>query len=195
MSDLILSAEHYFFACVGSMQELLNSIDDALPKRLLPEVKSDESVMSEMEGKKMRGEGSCQGRLGNAQSAYLSIGTNAESSDDTILGTSSGLIPDTLLQRLEWEHDAEQRHLSPLISGLHQRIHHLKGAIAALGGGIDGQGRVVDVPLAVLDQDIDLLSKENVRLGDILLAKYSEAEMIAGKIEEEIMTAAIPNSL
>lgn len=99
------------------------------------------------------------------------------------------LLPETLQQRLEWEAGSEQQRLDPYLRAVKQRMGQLKQAIVLLGGGATQGGRVVDVPVAVLDRDIELLSMENTRLGDLFLQRYGEAEVLAQRVEQRIMSA------
>lgn len=204
MSELISSAESHLFSCVGTMQEILNAIDDALPKSipLFAEGEREGGVeyKAEIAGARATESTRSPAKLDEMNKRYPSSGTDgkAEHKDEGDANTTLypfDQMPDTLVQRLEWEQEVEERRLSPLIILLKRQMGQLKTAIAALGGGIDGQGRVVDVPVSVLDQDIELLSKENVRLGDLFLAKYDKAEALVRKMEEKIMTAGIPSSM
>lgn len=201
MSDFIPAAERHLLMCIASMQEILNAIDDAFPHSLPLFVKKEEERATIVKEIKSNGSTSERGdpikEIRDA-SELLSSPTKWErddSGDGAYSEGSSAVLPETLLQQLEWEHKIEVDRLSPPVATLKQRMHQLKMAIAALGGGIDAQQRILDIPTSVLDQDIEIFSRENVRLGDVLLAKYEEAEMLGSTMEEKVMRAVLPPSL
>lgn len=100
-----------------------------------------------------------------------------------------GVVPETLLQRLESENASEQERLKPYIREVQQRMRQLKQVLVSLGGGANAAGQIIDVPVAVLDRDVELLSTENSRLGELLLQRYAEAEALAQRVEQRILCA------
>lgn len=201
MTDLIPAAERHLLACVVSMQDIINDIDDAFPHSLPLFVKKEEEGATVVKKKESIGRHSDRDDLmkESREGSELHSSTTKRERDDGSGGLysegSSTLLPETLLQQLEWEHKMEEDRLSPSVISLKQRIQQLKMAIAALGGGIDAKQRILDIPTSVLDHDIEIFSRENVRLGDVLLGKYEEAEMLGSEMEKKIMTAVIPPSI
>lgn len=108
-------------------------------------------------------------------------------------GTAHSDIPDSLQQRLEWEAAVEAKRVRGLSAELQHRVDLLKGAIVQLGGGVDPEGRVIDVPVEVLDKEIEQLSVESARLGGLMVQHYDESRRIAAALEEEIMEQSIPS--
>lgn len=102
-------------------------------------------------------------------------------------------VPETLQQQLEWEEKEEKGRLALPLKVLQGRFQELKQSIVGLGGGTTvndiGQPVLIDIPLEMLDKDIECLTAESIYLGDLLLAKYSEVEAAAGEIERRIMQA------
>lgn len=112
--------------------------------------------------------------------------------DDMSAQSIADDIPDTLLQRQEWEHDVERRRVQGLVEDLQQRFHWLRVAIMQLGGGVDPQGQLLDVPVGVLDAQIAQLSAESSRLGAVMVDRYAEAQELAETLEEEILSVEVP---
>eukprot|EP00796_Vickermania_ingenoplastis_P003791 gene3791-2681_t len=158
MSELVSNAEAQLHACVAQMLELLRTVHDALPQSSFD--------IAELE----------------PPSSSSSAPRDRERE-----ASGSPPVPDTLLQRLEWERAAERQRIAGPAQSLQRHMQRLRTAL--------GTGAVVDVPLEVLDRDIATLSAENIRVGDLLLRKYAEAEDLASSIEQRMLEVPLPGCL
>ncbi|KAG5502793.1 hypothetical protein JKF63_04561 [Porcisia hertigi] len=102
--------------------------------------------------------------------------------------------PDTLIQQTERETALERRRVHELVRRqlLPQRAA-LRAAIVQLGGGQDASGNIIDVPVALLDQEIAAAAAESAELGRRMVELYDEAALLATKIEAEVMTKSVPS--
>lgn len=102
-------------------------------------------------------------------------------------------MPDTLRQRLVWEQEQEYRRLHPHASLVRERVAQLKQRIAVLGGGVDGRGQPVEVPVEVLDRDIELLAAQSAQLGAEMVALYDRAERLAVDLGTALERQQVPS--
>lgn len=113
-------------------------------------------------------------------------------------GHGEATVPDTLRQRLEEERGLEARRVGRLAHEARLRVELLRRSIVALGGGSADQpspatgAPVVDIPILVLDGEIERLAAENGRLGNLMVERYAEAQELARVIEAEITSAVVP---
>lgn len=102
------------------------------------------------------------------------------------------IVADTLMQRLEEERRVEALRLLELSRDVPHALDRLRAAVVQLGGGLDGQQRVLDLPEEALDQEIAALAAESGRLATLAVAQYDEAARLAAVLEEELMGAEVP---
>ncbi|XQJ27529.1 hypothetical protein NXY56_003529 [Leishmania guyanensis] len=120
--------------------------------------------------------------------------------EDGVLGNTvadeshQGGIPDTLIQQVERETALERRRIQEL---LHRQLAPQRAALCAsivqLGGGQDASGNIIDVPVAVLDQEIAAAATESAELGRRMVELYDEAAWLAARIEAEVMGKSVPS--
>ncbi|CAD2217192.1 hypothetical protein AGDE_08049 [Angomonas deanei] len=103
-----------------------------------------------------------------------------------------GNIPDTLQQRREEELRVESKRIRVLSDSVLKSFDDLRRSVIVLGGGMDGEGRIVDVPIPLLDREIEMLSIECNKHGAEMLKLYSEAEAIEARLVGEMNAIEIP---
>ncbi|KAH9586548.1 hypothetical protein LSM04_008917 [Trypanosoma melophagium] len=98
--------------------------------------------------------------------------------------TSAGCdLVDTAAQRLEWELVVEKQRVGRIVDELDRQFAELERAVSLLP----------DVPLALLDRDIALLNTEASSLAQAMVLTYDEAELLAAKLESEIVSQSVPS--
>ncbi|EPY36739.1 hypothetical protein STCU_00431 [Strigomonas culicis] len=102
-------------------------------------------------------------------------------------------MPDTLRQRLEWETAVERPRVAQHGAVVQQRLQALRQAIDVLGGGVLADGTVVDLPVADLDREIEMLSGESARLGTVMVQRYEAVETLMATLEAEVRAAQMPS--
>ncbi|GET89153.1 hypothetical protein, conserved [Leishmania tarentolae] len=108
-------------------------------------------------------------------------------------GSPHGKMPDTLIQQVERETALERRRIHELVRRrLEPQRAALRAAIVQLGGGQDASGNIIDVPVAVLDQEIETVATESAALGRRMVELYDEVALLATRIEAEVMSKSVP---
>lgn len=103
-------------------------------------------------------------------------------------------MPDTLVQRVERETALERHRVNDIVRRrLAPQYAALCAAVVQLGGGQDGAGNVVDVPVETLDRDIAAAAAESAELGRRMVELYDEAAEMATRIEMEVMNTSVPS--
>lgn len=101
--------------------------------------------------------------------------------------------PDTLLQRVEWETAIETQRINGLVdSTVAPQLRSLRAAVVQLGGGVDANGQVLDLPVEVLEKEVAVLAARSAELGKRMVELYDEAAALAATLEAEVMEKKIP---
>ncbi|CAG9575074.1 conserved hypothetical protein [Leishmania major strain Friedlin] len=118
---------------------------------------------------------------------------DGELSDPVADGNPHSEMPDTLIQQVERETALERRRIHELVRRqLAPQRAALRAAIVQLGGGQDASGNIIDVPVALLDQEIAAAATESAELGRRMVELYDEAALLATRIEAEVMGKSVP---